>query len=218
MKMFGEKKMIYSKILFYFSKFIKKISIPSIKKSEIGLKSKIFSHTMVYYSKIGRYSYIGNYCTVINCEIGNFVSIADNTIIGGASHPINWLSTSPVFYRGKNSLHTNFSRHNYYSENTTQIGSDVWIGNNVLIKAGVKIGNGSVIGMGSVVTKDIGDYEIWAGNPAKIIRERFDKDIVRKLSSIKWWEFNDNKLRELAKYSNDVEKIVAIYKSDGEVL
>lgn len=62
--------------------------------------------------------------------------------------------------------------------------------------------------MGSVVTKDIPPYEIWGGNPAKLIRKRFDEDIVNKLLEIEWWNLEDKTLYEYSKYFNNVTKFI----------
>ena len=83
-------------IWYLLSKFIKKLHIPSIKNSNIDNTARVCSASHLVNVKIGKYSYVGNFCTVINAQIGNFCSIADNCIIGGASHPISWVSTSPV--------------------------------------------------------------------------------------------------------------------------
>lgn len=56
-----------------------------------------------------------------------------------------------------------------------------------------------MIGAGSVVTKDVGPYEIWAGNPARYIRKRFDDETIRRLEEVKWWDFNDDMLREIGR-------------------
>ena len=84
------------------------------------------------------------------------------------------------------------------------IENDVWLGLNVLVKAGVRIGTGAIIGMGSVVTKDIPAYEIWAGNPARKIRDRFDDETKQKLLESRWWEYDEKKLSELAVNFNNV--------------
>lgn len=190
------------------SKFIKKIQLPAIINTELDNTSKIGSGSHIVKSKIGRYSYISNFCTVVNSEIGNFCSIADYCIIGGASHPVTWISTSPVFHMGKNILKKNFSSHEYISSKKTIIGHDVWIGNYCLIKGGVRIGNGAVIGMGSVLTKDVGEYEIWAGNPAKLIRKRFNDITVEQLGKSKWWEKSDEKIQQLSKHFNDINTFI----------
>lgn len=88
----------------------------------------------------------------------------------------------------------NFARHEFEIFKRTRIGNDVWIGNRVMIKAGVTISDGAVIGMGSIVTKDIGPYEIWAGNPARLIRKRFDDKTIAKLHNTEWWKWPDERI------------------------
>ena len=152
----------------------------------------------IYKSKIGKYTAVGYDCQIIHCEIGNFCSLAGNIVIGGADHPTEWVSTSQVFVKLKDSISKKFSPHEYNSYKSTFIGNDVWIGDSVLIKAGVKISDGAVIGMGSVVTKDVGPYEIWAGNPARIIRKRFDEHTIQELLKSKWFTLSDEKIDNLA--------------------
>lgn len=192
------------KVRFLISKLIKKIHLPAIKNSSIHGKSKICSGSHVVNSETGKYTYIGDFCTILNTSIGSFTSIASNCIIGGSSHPIKWVSTSPVFHDGKNILNRNFSNHNFKTSARTKVGNDVWIGNNCLIKAGVTIGNGAVVGMGSVVTKNVPDYEIWAGNPAKFIRKRFSDNQVEVLLDTKWWDKPDD---EISKFANNMVSI-----------
>ena len=104
----------------------------------------------------------------------------------------------------------NFARHEFEIFKRTTIGNDVWIGNRVMIKAGVKIGDGAVVGMGSIVTKDIGPYEIWAGNPARLIRKRFDDETIDAFEKMKWWEWDDIKIEKCAdKFTTPSELIKA---------
>ena len=96
-------------ISYYYSKLIKKMQIPAIKDSKIDKKAKICTGAHILNAIVNKYSYVGNYTTVIDCEIGKFCSIADNCVIGGMSHPLDWVSTSPVMYQGRHCLKTNFS-------------------------------------------------------------------------------------------------------------
>ncbi|MFS0774809.1 CatB-related O-acetyltransferase [Neobacillus sp. 3P2-tot-E-2] len=191
------------------SRLFKHISILAIlQDDEIDNTAAICSGVKFYRGKIGKYSYIGNNSFVIDSTIGNFTSIAPDCYIGGTSHPIEWVSTSPVFHKWENIMKKNFSRHEFEIFQKTTIGNDVWIGNKVLVKAGVNIADGAVIGMGSVVTKDIGPYEVWAGNPARMIRKRFDDDTIRKLLESKWWNWDDKKIEKSASSFNSVDEFM----------
>lgn len=205
------------KIAYFFSKIIKKIYIPAIKESDVSPKAKICSGAHVVLSKIGRYSYVGNYSTILNCKIGQFCSIGDRCTIGGMSHPMEWVSTSPVMYAGHNCLKTNFSNKEYKDIKETIIDNDVWIGEDCLIKAGIHISTGSVIGMGSVLTKDTKPYEIWAGNPAKMIRHRFAENLEYELLNTKWWDWDDEQLRYYADVFDSPAEFVHKYKNFKKV-
>jgi virginiamycin A acetyltransferase len=74
------------------------------------------------------------------------------------------------------------------------IGNNVWIGDSVIILPGVTVGNGAILGAGSIVTKDVPDFAIVGGNPAKIIRYRFDENTINYINNLKWWEKDINEL------------------------
>jgi len=78
----------------------------------------------------------------------------------------------------------------------TSIGHDVWIGHGAVIQAGVQIGNGAVVGSNAVVTKDVPPYAIVAGVPAKVLRFRFPQEIIEQLETLKWWDWEDEKIRQ----------------------
>ncbi len=195
-------------LVYYFSKLIKKMRGSAIKNSFIHKTSKICSGSNIVNVQMDKYSYCGYDCEIINCEIGSFCSIAGNVSIGGAMHPIQWVSMSPVFYKGRDSVKEKFSEHEREVDKKTVIGHDVWIGKNALIKQGVNIGTGAVIGMGSVVTKDVAPYSIVAGNPAYEIRKRFDDKTVKRLLAAKWWEYTPKRLREVAAQFNQPEEFL----------
>ncbi len=176
--------------------------------SRVDVTAAVCSGTRLYRSALGRYSYVGRNSFITNCSIGNFCSIAGNCNIGGTGHPLNWVSTSSVFHKWDNILKKNFARHEYDIFQQTVIGNDVWIATNAMLKAGITVADGAVIGMGAVVTKNVGPYEIWAGNPAKCIRKRFDDETVKKLLESRWWDLPDEQIEMLAPYMTDVEKFL----------
>lgn len=188
----------------------------AVKNSTIHNSSKVAAGSLFIDSLMGRNSFCGYDCIIVNTSIGGFCSIASNCEIGGASHSIDWVSTSPVFNENREQISKKYAYHKYNTTQTTTIGHDVWIGARALIKAGVSIGTGAVVGMGSVVTKDIPPYEIWAGNPAKLIKKRFEEPIIEGLLNSKWWELDDCDLEKLAVHVRDVNSFLdAIKKLKG---
>lgn len=195
-------------IEYYLSKLIKKLHLRAIKDSKIHKTAHVNTNSHLQNVTIGRYTDIGYDNRLINTDIGSFCSFGTNVVAGGASHTIDWVSTSPVFNQNKDSIKKKFSYHVFHPFVQTNIGNDVWIGDHVLIKAGVTVGDGAVIGMGSVVTKNIPPYEIWAGNPAKLIKKRFSDHLIKQLLNIQWWNWDDNTLSEYAAYFTDVESFI----------
>lgn len=134
--------------------------------------------------KMGAFSYVGkNFRNYSAISIGRFCSIAENVKIGLHSHPTDRFSTSPYFYaknwkfKGGNTVLNGKAKVIPEYENLTdlmkvEIGDDCWIGANVCIRGGLKIGHGVIIATGAIVTKNIPDFEIWGGIPAKKIGTR----------------------------------------------
>ena len=193
------------KLVYYWAKLMKKLRSSAIVNSDIDKSSKVESGTQFVNSTMKKHSFCGYDCDINHADIGSFCSIANGVVIGGGMHPVERLSTSPVFYEGRDSVKAKFSTHIRKCNEKVIIGHDVWIGQNALIKQGVNVGVGSVIGMGSVVTKDVIPYSIVAGNPAKIIRMRFTDDVVDKLVMSRWWDLEDTVLEQLGEYSEEPE-------------
>ncbi|MCF0193567.1 MAG: CatB-related O-acetyltransferase [Bacteroidaceae bacterium] len=188
---------------YLYSKFFKIVlQGKSILNSKIDKTAKIYAGTEFYDSTIGRHSYVGYNSEIHNCEIGAFCSIANNIVVGGAKHPLDWVSTSPVFYNVGGGTGKHIGNLEIEPLKRTIIGNDVWIGSCVLIMQGVHVGDGAVIGAGSIVTKDVPPYAIVAGNPAKILRYRFDEKMIGSLLTSKWWELSDEELAHKSQYIN----------------
>lgn len=192
-------------IKYYFFKLLKKFRGSGILNSNIHSTSKIESGSNIVSVNMDRYSFCGYDCEIVNTDIGPFCSIANNVVIGGAMHPLIWVSSSPVFYAGRDSVKKKFSEFRPPETKKTIIGADVWIGGGAYVKQGVTIGTGAVVGMGSVVTKDVAPYSIVAGNPAKEIKRRFDDDTINNLLVSRWWEWDDNLIAKKAKHIQDVK-------------
>lgn len=185
----------------------------AISKSVVGQHAKVDVFSTLVESTLGDYSYIGANSTVLHTRIGRFCSISNYCAIGGGAHPLDWVSTSPVFYRAKSILNFRIADLPYDPFAETVIGNDVWIGSHCLIRAGVKISDGAVIGMGSVLTHDVGPYEIWAGNPAKRIKKRFTDEQIERLIKLEWWEWS---LEEIQKHSGRFNNVSAfLEETDG---
>lgn len=130
--------------------------------------------------------------------IGKFCAIAKDVIfiMNGANHPLKGFSTYP-FYIFKNGWEHAIPNSKNQSEiEDTIVGNDVWIGYNATLMPGVKIGHGAIVASKAVVTKDVSPYSIVGGNPAKIIRMRFDERTIEGLIDLAWWDWPVEKITE----------------------
>lgn len=160
---------------------------------------------------LGAFSYIGDQQRLqgslvrhVNV-IGRFTSIAGGLAIGAQEHPVDWISTHPLFYknfpcetaRGFNERNQDmltrateaYQRKEDAAHQPIQIGNDVWIGEGVSIRRGVTIGDGAIIASHAVVTRDVPPYAIVGGVPARIIRYRFEPEIIAELLDLQWWHY-----------------------------
>jgi acetyltransferase-like isoleucine patch superfamily enzyme len=161
----------------------------------------LLDNCIVNNSVIDSYTYLGKSCLVQNTRIGKYCSIANEVMIGLGNHPLNLLSTSPLFYRWENPLNIKLIKDDLdiIEYKPITIGNDVWIGARSIIMDGISIGHGAVIAANSVVTKDIPPYAIVAGVPSKIIKYRFEEKEIAELIESKWWE---KRLQDIIKNKN----------------
>ncbi|MBN2162006.1 MAG: CatB-related O-acetyltransferase [Pontiellaceae bacterium] len=157
-------------------------------------------------SFVGRYTYIGQGTVFGDVRIGRFCSIASGFTIIYGNHPLDYLTTHPFTYNneifGHSEEYRNIDFKNARPAPTPTepliIGNDVWIGHRATLLGRVRnIGNGAVVGAGAVVTRDIPPYAVVAGNPARIIKYRFDEETIRALDALKWWDFPLSRIKHL---------------------
>lgn len=190
---------------FFVSKFLRAINRPALRGCKIDKTAKVGTGSNCINVQMGRYSYMGKNNSVCNANIGSFCSIASYCAIGGGDHAMDSISTSPVFYEGRNIFEKHFSQIHKELNKPVTIGNDVWIGENVFINSGITIGDGAVIGAHSVVTHNVPPYAIAVGAPAKIIKYRFNDSEIERLLSIKWWNWTDGELTEKGQKFSSIE-------------
>ena len=128
-------------------------------------------------------------------NIGNYCSIAEGvTFILGGEHRLDWVSTFPFNVKWEQWPSAKSIVGHPATKGDIILGSDVWLGHGALVLSGVKIGNGAIVGAGAVVTKDVPDFAIVGGNPAKFIKWRFDESTRMKLTEMAWWEWSEEKI------------------------
>ena len=130
--------------------------------------------------------------------IGKFCQIGRNVefIMNGANHQMNSVSAYP-FYIFKGWEQEPPKKESLPYKGDTVIGNDVWIGQNVTFLPGVHVGDGCIIGANAVVASDIPPYSVLVGNPAKIIRKRFDDEMIELLEKFQWWNLNEKQIQKI---------------------
>lgn len=201
------------RLRYLLAKAIKKSQLAAIIGSQVHATSKVEPGSQFYRSTMDKHSFCGYDCDIAHADIGRFVSIANDVVIGGGRHPMEWVGMSPVFYAGRDSVKAKFSEFPRDPPKRVTIGHDVWIGRNVIVLPGVGIGHGAVIGAGSVVTRDVEPYAIVAGNPARLIRHRFAPDVVARLLRAAWWDLAE---RDLARHAIDIRDVEAFLQRLGQ--
>ena len=114
--------------------------------------------------------------------------------MNGANHRMNSVTTYPFNILGNGWETAAPTLEELPLKGDTVVGNDVWIGQNVTVLPGVRIGDGAIIAANAVVSRDVPAYHIAGGNPCRILRKRFDDDLIAYLLELKWWDWSPEKI------------------------
>jgi phosphonate metabolism protein (transferase hexapeptide repeat family) len=186
-----------------------------IKDAEVGEWVSLGPNTSLVESSFDDYSYTAGNVSIIYSQIGKFCSIANSVRINPGNHPQWRITQNHCTYRreryGFGKDDTDFF--NWRRSFPCTIGHDVWIGHGAVIMPGVTIGIGAVIGSGAVVTKDVPDYGVAVGVPAKVIKYRFDEQMAEAVKKSAWWDWDRQTLEERIDDLCDPELFLKKYSS-----
>ena len=163
-----------------------------VKNSRMGAWTVVGARCEVISSDLLDYAYMIRDSDIFNAEVGKFANIASHVRINPTNHPM-WRATLHHFtYRSVSHFMGDDDDEqvmNWRNQYRVVIGPDVWIGHGAILMPGVSVGTGAIIGSGSVVTKNVADYTIVAGNPARVIRRRVTEEVEAALKRIAWWDW-----------------------------
>lgn len=167
-----------------------------VSDSQLGRWTEVAARTSVKESRMDDYSYVMQDSQIIYTMIGKFCSIASQVRINPGNHPLDRAALHHFTYRadqfGLGSDDDDFF--NWRRQFPVTLGHDVWIGHGAVVLPGVTIGTGAAIGAGAIVTKDIEPFQVAVGNPARVVRDRFEPDVKAALLQIRWWDWTADQL------------------------
>jgi len=171
----------------------------SVTNSRLGRYTDIGARTILNEVTMDDYSYIVQDGDVAYTRIGKFTSIARMVRVNPGNHPMWRASQAHFTYRASNFWpELEEDEVDFFAWRRSfpcEIGHDVWIGHGAVVLPGRRIGTGAVVGAGAIVTRDVPDYAVAVGNPARIVKMRFSEEIAARLLALQWWDWDHERLR-----------------------
>jgi phosphonate metabolism protein (transferase hexapeptide repeat family) len=168
-----------------------------VRKSRLGPWTVVGQRCEVLASTLYDYTYLSQDVQIFNAEIGKFGNVAAHVRINPTNHPMWRASLHHFTYRSAShfeGVDDDPEVHEWRLSQRVIIGPDVWIGHGAILLPGISVGTGGIIGAGAVVTKNVPDYTIVAGNPARVIRRRVPEEVEASLKRIAWWDWPRERL------------------------
>lgn len=171
----------------------------TVERSRLGRYTEVGQLTALVDVEFGDYSYVQHFADLMMTEVGKFVSIANNVRINASNHPM-WRTSQHHFQYRASKYGMGEDDEAFFAwrrANSCSIGHEVWLGHGAVVLPGRSVGIGAVVGAGAVVTKDVAPYTIVAGNPAQVIRPRYEHAATSEaMQALAWWDWSHAKLTQ----------------------
>ena len=186
----------------------------TLRNCKVGGWTMLGANTRMSEVSFDDYSYTAGNVSIVYATVGKFCSIANSVRINPGNHPQWRVTQNHLTYRRKQYGFDTREDEEFFQwrrDHHCTIGHDVWIGHGAVIMAGVSVGHGAVIGSGAVVTKDVSDYEVVVGVPAKVIKTRFTDEQIEKLFDIAYWDWDRETLEARLDDLFDIDSFLEKY-------